>query len=833
MLAGVADFAGGVYNACGYGSEVLMDNFNYNDIRAKKARFGNIVNKPVLKFTGVLITVLAILGAAYLLVVARNSAGWILVGIADVVFVFMVYAKAELYKVPSGKTESLNDILSHNILAHLDATPTPREIAQIVQYTRSGKFMIYRFGLSTEILDFVAANMSGDPTPVFQKAREIRAKLNAPQVSGGILAVALIECFPDYENLLARMRLSLDDLYAGVRWYNYLYGVVENQKRKRHTGGIARDFAFGYIPTLSQFGHNISAELSGAASKQIRLAAHEEVVSQMIETFAGGGRQNVALIGPAGSGKTTIVDAFAQRIMDADSSTPGNLRFRQVFMLDATAIISAAGGPGEVEGLVDRILGEAYSAQNIIIYLHNAHLFFEQGVGSVDISNLLIPTLEAGRLRIIMTMDEQRFLEISAVKPALSNALNKIMVNPASEDEAMRVMEDQVPILEFRYKVVYTFLALREAYRLSERYVHDLEMPGRALNLLEASAKFATSGFVLAESVQKAVEATTGVKVSIAGSGADSTANAEEERQRLLNMEALIHQRMVDQEEAVRTISDALRRSAAGVRNTARPIGTFLFLGPTGVGKTELAKAVSEVYFGGEGQMVRIDLNEYVGAEDVSRLIADGAEDPMSLTAQIMKQPFSVVLLDEIEKAHPSVLTTLLQMLDEGVLRDIRGREISFRDAIIVATSNAGAEVIRDAVAKGVEFNKEALTSSLISSGQFRPEFLNRFDEICVFKPLGMAELSQVLDLIIAGVNKTLAPQKISVSIDEGARAVLVSAGYDPQLGARPMRRIVQKTVENLVAKSVLAGTASAGAAIVITKEMVEGELGTQGSGAS
>ena len=799
-----------------------MDNFDYNNIRAKKARFGSIINKPVLKILGMAVMILALAAAVYLLFFAHNSAGWVLIGVADMVFVFMAYAKAELYKVPSGKTDSLNDILSHNVLAHLDATPTPRKIAQIVQQTRSGKFMIYRFGLSTEILDFVASNIDGDPTPIFRKAREIRNVLHAPQVSGGILAVALVECFSDYENMLARMKLSLDDLYAGINWYNYLYGVVEDQKRKRHTGGIARDLAFGYIPTLSQFGRNISAELAG--SKQIRLASHGEVVAQMVGTFSGGGRQNVALIGPAGTGKTTIVDAFAQELMDADSKIPNSLRFRQVFMLDAATIISAAGGPGEVEGLIDRILGEAFSAQNMIIYLDNAHLFFEQGVGSVDISNLLVPTLEAGRLRMIMTMDEQRYLEIASAKPALANALNKIMISPANEDETMRVMEDQVPILEYRYKVTYTFLALREAFRLSERYVHDLEMPGRALNLLEASAKFAESGFVLPESVQKAVEATTGVKVS-GVSGFSSKDAASAERERLLNMESLIHQRMVDQEEAVRTVSDALRRSAAGVRNTARPIGTFLFLGPTGVGKTELAKAVSEVYFGGEGQMVRIDLNEYVGANDVARLIADGAEDPMSLTAQIMKQPFSVVLLDEIEKAHPSVLTTLLQMLDEGVLRDIRGREISFRDAIIVATSNAGADVIRDAVARGIEFNKEALTNSLITSGQFKPEFLNRFDEICVFKPLGVPELSQVLDIIIAGVNKTLAPQKISVSVDEGARAVLVSAGYDPQLGARPMRRIVQKTVENLVAKSVLSGATSAGATITITKEMVEGEL--------
>ena len=213
-------------------------------------------------------------------------------------------------------------------------------------------------------------------------------------------------------------------------------------------------------------------------------------------------------------------------------------------------------------------------------------------------------------------------------------------------------------------------------------------MPGRALRLLENAAAFHENGLVTMNSVQQAIEKTLDVKVSVA--------SAADDRERLLNMEDLIHQRMVNQSRAVSVVSDALRRARAGVRNQNRPIGTFLFLGPTGVGKTELSKALADVYFGGEDRMIRVDLNEYVRAEDVARLIADGANDPSSLTAQVMKQPFSVVLLDEIEKAAPEVLSTLLQMLDEGILRDERNREISFRDAIVIATSNAGADRIRE-----------------------------------------------------------------------------------------------------------------------------------------
>jgi ATP-dependent Clp protease ATP-binding subunit ClpC len=213
---------------------------------------------------------------------------------------------------------------------------------------------------------------------------------------------------------------------------------------------------------------------------------------------------------------------------------------------------------------------------------------------------------------------------------------------------------------------------------------------------------------------------------------------------------------MIDQEQAVSAVANALRRARAGVRNQDRPIGTFLFLGPTGVGKTELAKALAEVYFNGEDNLIRLDLNEYVNVDDVSRLIADAADDPRSLTAQVMKKPFSVVLIDEIEKAHPNVLTALLQVLDEGILRDIKNREVSFRDTIIIATSNAGADRIREIVERGYDISKyeDNIVNDLISSNQFRPEFLNRFDEITLFKPLSENDLLQVVDLMVAGVNR-------------------------------------------------------------------------------
>jgi len=418
-------------------------------------------------------------------------------------------------------------------------------------------------------------------------------------------------------------------------------------------------------------------------------------------------------------------------------------------------------------------------------------------------------------------MDEQRYLQIGQRNPALINALNRISITPASKDETLMVMQDQLIMIEFQRKVSYTYQSLEEAYRLSERYIHDLAMPGRAVKLMESAAGYAENGLVTINSVQAAIERTMDVKVGVA--------SGEDEREKLLNLEDLIHKRMINQTRAVGVVSDALRRARAGVRNQNRPIGTFLFLGPTGVGKTELAKALADVYFGGEDRLVRLDLNEYVSADDVTRLIADGANDPSSLTAQVMKQPFSVVLLDEIEKAHPNVLSTLLQLLDEGILRDIKNREVSFRDAIVIATSNAGADRIREYIERGYQLEQfePQFIDELISSNQFRPEFLNRFDEIITFRPLSKAELVQVIDLILVGINKTLSLQKISVSVAEDAKLFLVDKGYDPRLGARPMRRVVQRAVENTVAKQMLSGSVSPGSTIEISLAQVEQILGS------
>ena len=691
----------------------MNNSFDPKNPRVKKAHKKHVFhNTPFFAINLVFFFILLAGGIA--LIVLHMPICWTLIGFSIVPLMFFYWAKNGLADVPTLNTTNFTDLISEDLLLLLNDKMTPANLIEVLPRSNSASFLMARFGLPPSLFQQVSQYLPATTEPIYDKAKQIREKTNSAEITGAVLAVA----------------------------------IIESGKKPVHSGGIARDLAFGFTPTLQQFAVNLSSRYVGFSNK-VQQAENADILKKIIDTFTHEGRQNIALVGAYGSGRSTIVNSFAETLMNADSKIPSNLKFRQIYALDAPSLISAAKNQGELEYLMIKIMNEIYSAKNIILCLDNAHLFFEEGPGSVDITNLLVPILEAGRIRMILIMDDQKFLEISAKNPILANSLNKIVVNPSTHEETIKILMDQAPFIEHQKNVIFTYQSLTEAYRLSEQYIHDIEMPGKAKLLLEASASYANNRLVTAESVQTAVEKSYGVKVKVAEDDTD--------REKLLSLENLIHQRMIDQEEAVSAVSNALRRAAAGVKNQGRPIGTFLFLGPTGVGKTELAKALSEVYFDGEDNIIRLDMNEFVSANDVNRLIRDGASDALSLTAQVMKQPFSVILLDEIEKAHPSVLTTLLQVLDEGILRDEKNREVSFRDSIIIATSNAGANTIREQITAGhkIEEFKEQIIDELINQNEFKPEFLNRFDEICLFKPLSKDDLVKVLDLIIASTNTT------------------------------------------------------------------------------
>lgn len=787
--------------------------FNWHSKRAQLVRYGHAL-KPWILALQALTIVLLIFG--FTLLVLTIPLGWAVVGVSVVPAMVVQWYKFELKLVPTDTTRRTVDArMDGELLAIISAQPTPKELALVLMNVNGGLFFDVRFGVGGGLLKEVVSEDAADTEAIFTEALAIADEVGG-RISPGVLVLAMVRQIPIRQSLLGHLQLEEDDILKGIRWYHHLDELIAlHAHQPKQAGGIGRDWSFGWIPLLSRFGQNISQ--SGTMARgEIRT----EALAQLYNSLSGNGG-TIALVGKDGVGKTELVYELAANLMNPNSAIPKNLWYQQVFMLDASRLLSSAGERGGLEGLVSMLLSEAFAAKNIIICFDNAELFFQEGVGAVDLTAMLLPIIEASRLNMILTIDEQKFLSISKRAPALANALNRVTVQPTDETETLKVLEDHLPSIEYKRKVTYMYQSLKEAYALSQRYIYDVAMPGQAIRLLEQAADYAeTNKLVSARSVQQAIEATIGVKTAAAD---DST-----ERETLLNLESLIHERMIGQERAVQVVADALRRARSGVRNQNRPVGTFLFLGPTGVGKTELAKSLAEVYFGGEKNIIRLDMNEFVSPTDVARLIADGADDAGSLTAQVMKQPFSVVLLDEIEKAHSSVLTTLLQLLDEGILRDVRGREISFRDCVVIATSNAGADRIREYIERGYTLQQfeEAFVNELISSHLFHPEFLNRFDEIVVFEPLTKPQLLHVVDLILVGVNKNLAQQKLTVTVTPEGKEFLVDAGYDPRLGARPMRRVVQRTVENLVAKLLLASGGMPGQTIEISKEHLEAALG-------
>lgn len=789
--------------------------FDAKSKRAVYARYGTQLKPWVIMLT---VAVVGLLVGGVALLFVGLSVGWLLIGVSAIPAMIAQWYNYELKNVPIDmKRNTIDARMDSNLLGMLTAKPTPKEIALALTRINGGNFFDVRFGIGGGFLKEVATDSYEDTARIFEEALRIADSHEeiGGRVSPGVVILAMFRQIPARDTILGHLQLDEEDIIRGIRWYHHLDDLVKwHANKPKQAGGLGRDWSFGWIPTLSRFGSPLG-EQGSVAHTTFREPVLEQMLS-MLSAKSG----TIALVGRDGVGKTEIVRSLAMRLMQPDAKVPKALHFQQIFMLDASRLLSAAPGRGELENLVSIVLSEAFTAKNIIICFDNAELFFEEGVGSVDLSAVLLPIIEARRLPMILTIDEQKFLQMSKRAPALANALNRVIVQPSNEFETIMALEDQLPYLEYRRKVTYMYQSLKEAYRLGQRYIYDVSMPGQAVTLLERAADYAENGLVTAKSVATAIEQTTGVK---AGAADDA-----DEREKLLNMESLIHERMIGQERAVGVISDAMRRARSGVRNQKRPVGTFLFLGPTGVGKTELAKSLASVYFGGEDNIIRLDMNEFVSEQDVARLIADGADDQGSLTAQVMRQPFSVVLLDEIEKAHSSVLTTLLQLLDEGILRDVRGREISFRDTVVIATSNAGADRIQEYIHRGYKLEQfeQTFINELIGGHLFHPEFLNRFDEIVVFEPLNKPQLLQVLDLILVGVNKNLAGQKITVSITPDAKEYLVEMGYDPRLGARPMRRVVQRAVESTVAKMLLSNEVRPGETIEITREQAEAVLG-------
>ncbi|WP_018131250.1 ATP-dependent Clp protease ATP-binding subunit [Effusibacillus pohliae] len=608
-------------------------------------------------------------------------------------------------------------------------------------------------------------------------------------------------------------------------------------------------------------------------------------IERVIQVLSRRTKNNPVLIGEPGVGKTAIAEGLAQRIVA--NEIPETLRNKRVMVLDMGTVVAGTKYRGEFEDRLKKIMDEIRQAGNVILFIDELHTLIGAGgaEGAIDASNILKPALARGELQCIgaTTLDEYRkHIEKDA---ALERRFQPIMVEQPSVEDAIQILHGLRDRYEAHHRVKISDEALEAAVRLSDRYITDRFLPDKAIDLIDEAAsrvrlrshtqppnlkeleekleevRFEKESAVQSQEFEKAaalrdkeqklreeLEArkiewqqnqvkndTVVTEEDIAEivsmwTGIPVRKLAEEETERLINLEKLLHNRVIGQEEAVKAVARAVRRARAGLKDPKRPIGSFIFLGPTGVGKTELARALAEAMFGDENAMIRIDMSEYMERHTTSRLVGAppgyvGYEEGGQLTEAVRRKPYSVVLLDEIEKAHPEVFNILLQLLDDGRLTDAKGRTVDFRNTIVIMTSNVGAQTIKKGGALGFTANREAdyidMKARVMDElkKQFRPEFLNRIDEIIVFHPLSADDIKQIVNLMTEDLRKRLREHNIDFVLTDEAKAFLAKEGFDPTYGARPLKRAIQRHIEDRLSEALLTGEIQRGDKVKIDVE--------------
>ena len=603
---------------------------------------------------------------------------------------------------------------------------------------------------------------------------------------------------PQLRRILGRHQITPEAIYTSLRDVRGEQRVTDRASEERY------QILKKYSTNLTEMAKR--GELDPVIGRDEEIRRMEQILSRRR-------KNNPVLIGEPGVGKTAVVEGLAQRMVADDVAD--TLKNKEIVSLDIASMVAGSKFRGEFEDRLKAVIREIEAhAGETILFVDELHTLVGAGAaeGAIDASNMLKEPLSRGKFQVIgaTTLDEYR--EHIEKDSAFERRFQKVYVAEPTLEETIAILEGLRETLQDHHQIAIDDAAIRAAARLSERYISERFLPDKAIDLIdEAASKLRVDG-----------SGDTVTEVEIAAlvsqwTGIPAERMLEEERSRLSNMEEALHARVIDQEEGIRAVAEAVRHSRAGLSDPRRPIGTFLFLGPTGVGKTELAKTLAAFLFGSDNALLRIDMSEYMEQHSVARLIGSppgyvGFEEGGQLTEAVRRRPYQVILFDEMEKAHPKVMNLLLQLLDEGRLTDGHGRTVDFRHTILIMTSNTGSEFFQSGESE--EAVQRLIREELRK--HFRPEFLNRIDETIIFHPLDENAIEQIIDLKVAALNDRLAEQGIQLTLTESARRVLAKEGFDPHYGARPLARALKRLVENPMARMIVAGEIAEGDTVFV-----------------
>ena len=689
----------------------------------------------------------------------------------------------------------------------------------------------------------------------------------------------LIGILREADSIAVRILVELDvDMQ---KLYNDMIKVMnEYDKQEEKSQGSSKSSSYNQTQTLNQFGSDLSK--LAAEGKLDPVIGRKNEIERIIQILSRRTKNNPCLIGEPGVGKTAVVEGLAQKIVDGN--VPEILKNKRVVTLDISGMVAGAKYRGDFEERIKKALKEVKKAGDVILFIDEIHTIVGAGAaeGAIDAANILKPLLARGEVQIIGATTINEYRKYIEKDSALERRFQPVMVDEPSIEDSIEILKGLRDKYEAHHNVKISDEAIEASVKLSSRYINDRFLPDKAIDLMdEASSKARLKSYTEPDGIKKLEEdinklekekeeaisvqdfekaaklrdkenkekeklekekkewkeknikslkninAEDIAEVVSLSTGIPAKKISQSENEKLKNLEAELHKRVIGQNEAVEAVSKAIKRGRVGLKDPNRPIGSFMFLGPTGVGKTELSKALAENLFGDENSIIRVDMSEYMESHSTSKMIGSppgyvGFDEGGGLTEKVRRKPYSVILFDEIEKAHPDVLNMLLQILDDGRLTDSHGRTVNFKNCVIIMTSNIGARLItdkktlgfsskeeKDEDEKDYENTKKEVMAELKKG--FRPEFINRIDEIIVFHKLTENELKQIVDIMIEKIEKRIAEKGIKIEITKKAKDLIISKGTDSNYGARPLRRAIQTMVEDRLAEEILDGKLKSG----------------------